>query len=74
MANNKHQERAADDAEAPDPEDRSPAERRQVEHVSGFQGDKQQMPLEGEQAIDEGGTGSALPPTTSEPPGTGGRR
>lgn len=74
MASSKDQPRREDDTTAPDPDDRSPAQRRQVEHVSGFQGDKQQMPLEGEQAIDEGGTGSAVPPTSSEPPGTAGRR
>jgi hypothetical protein len=74
MANNQNQGRRPDDPEAPDPAARNPAERRQVEQVTGFQGDKQQMPLEGEQAIEEGGTSSAVPPTSSEPPGTGGRR
>ncbi|HEV7215696.1 MAG TPA: hypothetical protein VGP33_11290 [Chloroflexota bacterium] len=74
MANSEDRERRAGDAEAPDPGDRSPAQRRQLEHVSGFQGDKQQMPLDGEQAMDEGGTGSAVPPTSSEPGGPAKRR
>ncbi|HEY8745865.1 MAG TPA: hypothetical protein VIU62_22485 [Chloroflexota bacterium] len=53
-------------APAPDPEDRTPTERRKIEHVSGFHGDTQQMPLEGEQAVDQGGTNK--PPISSLPP------
>lgn len=74
MAKKQDKERRAEAGETPDPGDRSPAERRQVEHASGFQGDKQQMPLEGDEAIDQGGTVSAVPPTTSEPQGTPERR
>jgi hypothetical protein len=54
------------DAAKPDPEDRTAAERRKVEHVSGFQGDKQQMPLEGEKALETDGT--VAPPISSLPP------
>lgn len=54
------------EATKPDPEDRSAAERRKVEHVSGFQGDKRQMPLKGERALKTDGT--ATPPISSLPP------
>jgi hypothetical protein len=52
-------------APTPDPEDRTPTERRKIEHVSGFQGDSQQMPLDGEHAVDHGGT--SRPPISSLP-------
>ena len=53
-------------APAPDPADRTPTERRKIEHVTGFQGDTQQMPLEGDQAVGHGGTSN--PPISSLPP------
>jgi hypothetical protein len=54
------------ESERPDPEERTAAERRKVEHVSGFQGDKREMPLKGEKALDTDGT--ATPPISSLPP------
>jgi hypothetical protein len=54
------------ESERPDPEERTAAERRKVEHVSGFQGDKREMPLKGEKALDVDGT--ATPPISSLPP------
>lgn len=73
MADNERMRNAENEAAMPDPGDRTPRERRKVEHVTGFQGDKQQMPLEGEQAVDEGGTAwppiSSLPPDETERPG-----
>jgi hypothetical protein len=74
MADHEAPRNEQDEAAKPDPEDRTPEERRKVEHVTSFQGDNQQMPLEGEQAVEEGGTAwppiSSLPPDESERPGT----
>lgn len=56
----------------PDPEDRSASERRKVEHVSGFQGDKREMPLKGEKALKSDGT--ATPPISSLPPNEAARQ
>mgnify|MGYP001794572807 CR=1 FL=1 len=66
MADNERTNNEDNDAAKPDSADPTAAERRKVEHVSGFQGDKQQMPLEGDDALATDGT--ATPPMTSLPP------
>jgi len=66
MADRKVTNAEQPEAEKPDPEVRTAAERRKVEHVSGFQGDKREMPLKGEKALDTDGT--ATPPISSLPP------
>lgn len=65
MANNQEQAAREKPSPTPDAEDRSPTERRKVEHVTGFQGDTQQMPLDGDDAVDHGGT--SRPPISSVP-------
>lgn len=42
----------------------SPEERSKVEQASGFQGDKQTIPVQGEAAQQQGGTSAATPPAS----------